>query len=355
MPLYSRGVCPQANRSIKALTILLKEGDFVEKILEVNHLSVGFDIGDSFYHAVDDVSLHIEHGEVMGIVGESGSGKSVLSMSLMKLLPEKISRISEGEVIYKGEHLENKTEEQINKYRGKEISMIFQEPMTSLNPVFTIGNQLIEMMLLHLDINKQQARERAIELLRQVGIPRAEHVVDEYPHQLSGGMRQRVMIAMSISCMPSLLIADEPTTALDVTVQAQILELLKDIQKKNNMSIIFISHDLGVISEICDNVAVMYAGRIIERAPVYEIFKNPKHPYTQLLLKSIPKLDEKVDKLETIKGIVPSLKELPKEGCRFAGRCPFAMEHCHTVTPGVTHITDTHKVSCFLYSEVEKS
>ncbi|UOB21152.1 ABC transporter ATP-binding protein [Macrococcus armenti] len=324
------------------------------RIIEVNDLKVGFDIKGNFYNAVDGVSFTIDRGEVMGIVGESGCGKSVLSMSLMKLLPEKISRISGGEIIYKGENIEGKSEQEINKFRGKEISMIFQEPMTSLNPVFTIGNQLIEMIQLHLKLDKQQARERAIELLRQVGIPRAEKIVDEYPHQLSGGMRQRVMIALAISCMPSLLIADEPTTALDVTVQAQILELLKDVQTKTEMSIIFISHDLGVISEVCDTVAVMYAGRIIEKAKVSEVFKNPKHPYTQLLLKSIPKLDEEVERLETIKGIVPSITELRTDGCRFAERCPFAMDHCYTTTPKASEFEDGHVAYCHLYNDVKE-
>lgn len=320
------------------------------EVINVKNLKVGFDINGKFYNAVDGVSFQINKGEVMGIVGESGCGKSVLSMSLMKLLPEKISRISNGEIIYKGERIDQLTEQKINKYRGKEISMIFQEPMTSLNPVFTIGNQLVEMMQLHLKIDNKTARLRAVELLKQVGIPRAEKVIDEYPHQLSGGMRQRVMIALAISCLPSLLIADEPTTALDVTVQAQILALLKDIQRKTEMAIIFISHDLGVISEICDTVAIMYAGRIIEKSKVEDIFTSPKHPYTQLLLKSIPKLDEDVERLETIKGIVPSITELSDEGCRFADRCPFAMEHCFKQTPVFTSFNDSHVAACHLYN-----
>lgn len=320
-------------------------------LLEVKNLSTGFDINGKNYNAISKVSLTLKRGEVMGIVGESGSGKSVLSMSILRLLPDKIGSINEGEVYYKDMRIDNIPMTELNQIRGKELAMIFQEPMTSLNPVFTIGNQLIEMMVLHLKISKKEAESRAIELLKQVGIPRADKVIHEYPHQLSGGMRQRVMIAMAISCAPELLIADEPTTALDVTVQAQILELLKKIQSETNMGIIFISHDLGVISEICDTVAVMYAGKIVERAPVKDIFKTPKHPYTKLLLKAIPRLDQKQDRLETIKGTVPNLDELPEVGCSFANRCPYAMPSCTDVNLKTSVINASHKVSCHLYDE----
>lgn len=320
-------------------------------LLEVKNLSTGFDINGKNYNAISNVSLTLKQGEVMGIVGESGSGKSVLSMSILRLLPDKIGTINEGEVLYKGKRIDNIPMAELNKIRGNELAMIFQEPMTSLNPVFTIGNQLVEMMVLHLKISKKEARARAIELLRQVGIPRADKVIHEYPHQLSGGMRQRVMIAMAISCSPELLIADEPTTALDVTVQAQILDLLKKIQSETNMGIIFISHDLGVISEVCDTVAVMYAGKIVERATVNDIFNAPKHPYTKLLLKAIPRLDDKRERLETIKGSVPNLDELPKIGCSFANRCPYAMPSCTEVNLKTSVINDAHKVACHLYDE----
>lgn len=241
------------------------------KLLEVKNLSTAFEIEGQQYDAISNIDLEINKGEILGIVGESGSGKSVLSLSILNLLPEKIASIRSGEVRYKGQRIDNMAHEAFNKVRGNEVAMIFQEPMTSLNPVFTIGNQLMEMIMLHLKLSKSEARAKAIQLLQDVGIPRANKVVDEYPHQLSGGMRQRVMIAMAISCAPHLLIADEPTTALDVTVQAQILALLKRIQTETQMGVIFISHDLGVISELCDRVAVMYAGKIVELAPVEEI------------------------------------------------------------------------------------
>ncbi|WP_301420152.1 ABC transporter ATP-binding protein [Mammaliicoccus lentus] len=326
-----------------------------EPILEVKNLCTGFYTKGSFYNAIEDVNINISKGEVLGIVGESGSGKSVLSNSIMNLLPEKTSKISAGEIYFKGNRIDNLSESELNKLRGKEIAMIFQEPMTSLNPVFTIGNQLSEMIKIHLNLKKSDIKNHAIELLKQVGIPRAEQVMNEYPHQLSGGMRQRVMIAMSVSCMPSLLIADEPTTALDVTVQAQILDLLKSIQNKTNMSIIFISHDLGVISEVCDRVAVMYAGKVVEIAEVNELFTNPKHPYTQLLLKSIPRLDKTVERLETIIGIVPGIHELANKGCRFCNRCPVELDICKSINPPLINNGNGHSVFCHLHNELPES
>jgi peptide/nickel transport system ATP-binding protein len=239
----------------------------------------------------------------------------------------------------------------MNRLRGNEISMIFQEPMTALNPVFTIGSQLQEVLFNHQKLSKKEARTKSIDLLKSVGISRPDNIVDEYPHQLSGGMRQRVMIAIAIACQPKLLIADEPTTALDVTVQAQILELLKQIQEDNNMSIILITHDLGVVAEICDDVIVMYAGQIVEKADVDSLFYRPKHPYTKLLLESIPKLDEKVDTLGSIEGIVPSLKNMPLVGCRFVDRCPVAMEDCKEIAPMLAVVESGHEVSCLLYKE----
>lgn len=318
-------------------------------MLEVKNLKTGFDIDGEIYHAVDDVSFSVKSGQIIGIVGESGCGKSVMSLSIMQLLPQGIGKITGGEIRFHGKNIEHHTNDEMNKIRGKDISMIFQEPMTSLNPVFTIGSQIEEIMLNHSKMSKAEVRSKAIDLLKQVGIPRAEKIVDEYPHQLSGGMRQRVMIAIAIACQPRLLIADEPTTALDVTVQAQILELLKNIQEKNKMSIVLITHDLGVVAEMCDEVIIMYAGKIVERTNVDNLFYKPKHPYTKLLMASIPRIDVEVNELSTIKGIVPSLKNMPQVGCRFVDRCPSAMSECSNVTPQLAFIGDQHEVSCLLY------
>lgn len=318
-------------------------------MLEVKNLKAGFDIDGELYHAVDDVSFSVKSGQIVGVVGESGCGKSVMSLSIMQLLPKGVGKITGGEIRFHGKNIENYSNDEMNKIRGNDISMIFQEPMTSLNPVFTIGSQIEEIMLNHSKMSKAEARSKAIDLLKQVGIPRAEKIVNEYPHQLSGGMRQRVMIAIAIACQPRLLIADEPTTALDVTVQAQILELLKSIQGKNNMSIVLITHDLGVVAEICDEVIIMYAGKIVERTTVDNLFYNPKHPYTKLLMASIPRIDTEVNELATIKGIVPSLKNMPQVGCRFVDRCPSAMPECSNVTPQLTFVDDNHEVSCLLF------
>jgi peptide/nickel transport system ATP-binding protein len=318
-------------------------------LLEVKNLQTAFNIDGTDYNAVDNVSFKVMSGQIVGIVGESGCGKSVMSLSIIKLLPKESGKIKSGEVIFDGLNLEKMSESQINKVRGKDVSMIFQEPMTSLNPVFTIGYQLQEVLFNHLKITKQEARLKSIALLKSVGISRPEKLIDEYPHQLSGGMRQRVMIAIAIACQPKLLIADEPTTALDVTVQAQILELLKDIQAVNDMSVILITHDLGVIAEMCDEVMVMYAGRIIEHTDVDTLFYNPKHPYTSLLLGAIPKMDGQEERLSSIKGIVPSLINMPAEGCRFANRCPKAMPECTTITPLLEDVEQGHKVACLLF------
>ncbi|MFC0271993.1 ABC transporter ATP-binding protein [Metabacillus herbersteinensis] len=320
-------------------------------LLEVKTLQTSFKIDGSQYHAVNGVSFSVGRKKIVGVVGESGCGKSVMSLSIMKLLPKGIGEITNGEVKFEGRNLENLSEKEMNKIRGKEISMIFQEPMTSLNPVFTIGFQIQETMFNHMKISKKEAKSKSIALLKSVGISRPEKIIDEYPHQLSGGMRQRVMIAIAIACQPKLLIADEPTTALDVTVQAQILELLKEIQETNEMSIILITHDLGVVAETCDEVIVMYAGNIVEQTDVETLFYHPKHPYTQLLLGSIPKLDEKEERLATIKGIVPSLKNMPEHGCRFVDRCPQAKEECKHITPQLGSLSDGHDVSCLLYEQ----
>ncbi|KIL50191.1 glutathione import ATP-binding protein GsiA [Jeotgalibacillus alimentarius] len=318
-------------------------------LLEIKELQTGFKIGKNYYNAVEKVSLKVDRRKIVGIVGESGCGKSVMSLSVMQLLPQGIGKVRGGEIKFEGRNLEKLSEREMNKIRGKDISMIFQEPMTALNPVFTIGYQIEEVLLNHEKIDKKEARKKSIALLKSVGIPRPESIVEEYPHQLSGGMRQRVMIAMAIACQPKLLIADEPTTALDVTVQAQILELLKDIQEVNDMAIIMITHDLGVVSEICDEVIVMYAGKIVERTDVMELFDNPKHPYTQLLMNAIPKMDEEVETLATIEGLVPSIQKMPQVGCRFANRCPKAMPECTQITPALAEDEPGHEVACILY------
>ncbi|MHC0037700.1 ABC transporter ATP-binding protein [Pseudoneobacillus sp. C159] len=318
-------------------------------LLKVKNLETVFEIEGKDYNAVDNVTFTVNRQQIVGIVGESGCGKSVLSLSIMSLLPKGVGKIRSGEILFEGKRLERLTEKEMNTIRGKDVSMIFQEPMTSLNPVFTIGFQLQEVLLNHQTMSKQVARQKSIALLKQVGISRPEKIVDEYPHQLSGGMRQRVMIAIAIACQPKLLIADEPTTALDVTVQAQILELLKEIQEVNHMSVILITHDLGVVAEMCDEVIVMYAGRIVERTNVDQLFHHPKHPYTKLLMGAIPKMDEDAEELSTIKGIVPSLKNMPAQGCRFAARCPQAMPECTERTPVLAENDWNHEVACFLY------
>ncbi|MBO0961206.1 ABC transporter ATP-binding protein [Neobacillus sp. MM2021_6] len=318
-------------------------------LLEVRNLETAFEIDGSDYNAVENVSFQVKPRQIVGVVGESGCGKSVMSLSIMQLLPKGIGKVKSGEIIFDGIHLEKMSESQINKIRGKDVSMIFQEPMTSLNPVFTIGYQLQEVLFNHFKISKREARQKAVALLKSVGISRPEKIVDEYPHQLSGGMRQRVMIAIAIACQPKLLIADEPTTALDVTVQAQILELLKGIQEVNDMSVILITHDLGVVAEMCDEVIVMYAGKIVERTDVDTLFHNSKHPYTTLLLGAIPKMDGTDERLSSIQGIVPSLTNMPKVGCRFAHRCPKAMPDCTTITPLLRDVEQGHEVACLLF------
>ncbi|MCM0604591.1 MAG: ABC transporter ATP-binding protein [Xanthomonadaceae bacterium] len=322
-----------------------------DAILEIKNLKTSFFTDEGEVKAVDDVSLKVSPGKTLGIVGESGCGKSVTSLSVLRLIASPPGKIVGGEILYRGKNLLKLSNEEMRKIRGKEISMIFQEPMTSLNPVFTIGNQLMEGIHLHEKLNKTQARDKSIEMLKLVGIPSPEKRINDYPHQLSGGMRQRVMIAMALSCNPSVLIADEPTTALDVTIQAQILDLLKNLQKKLGMAIVLITHDLGVIAEMADDVAVMYAGRVIESAPVHEIFKSPKHPYTRGLLGSIPILSQdptgkiKKNRLEAIPGIVPNLLQLP-QGCRFQERCKHVSEECKGVEPELRNISASHLMRC---------
>lgn len=323
----------------------------VEKVLEVKNLTTVFNTDEGRVCAVDDVSFSVYKGKTLGIVGESGCGKSVTSLSIMRLVAQPSGQIESGEILYKGTNLLKLSLAEMRKVRGNEISMIFQEPMTSLNPVFTIGDQIIEAIRLHQKLSKKEARERAIDMLKLVGIPAPEKRIDDYPHQLSGGMRQRVMIAMALSCDPSVLIADEPTTALDVTIQAQILELMKKLRETLGMAMILITHDLGIVAEVADEVLVMYAGKIVERAPVAEIFANPLHPYTRGLLNSIPKLSaigstSHKKRLETIPGIVPSLLELPV-GCRFQTRCTYADEACRKTEPKLRSVGTEHEISCF--------
>src|SRR5690625_319811 len=328
---------------------LLAQDHQDENLLNIENLSAGFYINGKLHNAVSNISFSVKPKEVICIVGESGCGKSVMSLSIMKLLPKTNSKISATAINFAGDDLNKKTDKEMNHIRGKDIAMIFQEPMTALNPVFTVGSQIMEVLFNHTNISKKQARKRAIELLKEVGIPRADQVIDEYPHQLSGGMRQRIMIAIAIALHPKLLIADEPTTALDVTVQAQILELLKDIQEKENMAIMLITHDLGVVAEMADRVIVMYAGQVVETSNVINLFTKPKHPYTDSLLESIPRMDEETEKLRTISGVVPSLENMPKVGCRFADRCPKAFADCTKVTPQLAEVTDEHFARCLLY------
>ncbi|MFE8698706.1 ABC transporter ATP-binding protein [Cytobacillus sp. FJAT-53684] len=319
-------------------------------VLDVKQLKTSFFSEDGEVPAVDEVSFSVNKGEILGIVGESGCGKSVTSLSIMKLIPQPPGKIVGGEILLNGENLVQSSEKRMREIRGNEVAMIFQEPMTSLNPLFTIGNQLMEGIKIHTKAGKKAAFQQAVEMLKLVGLPRAEQIMNEYPHQLSGGMRQRVMIAMALSCHPKLLIADEPTTALDVTIQAQILTLMKDLNEKLNTAIMLITHDLGVVAEVCERVIVMYAGKVVEEAPVMEIFKNPKHPYTMGLLQSVPDVREKKGRLYSIPGNVPKPGSI-KTGCRFAARCEFAYDRCLTDNPSLYEVAgDTkHTVRCFLH------
>ena len=317
-------------------------------LLEVKNLKTQFQMKKGIVKAVDDVSFSIHAGEVLAVVGESGSGKSVTSLSIMGLL-QSPGRIAGGEILFKGEDLLKKSRKQMQEIRGNEISMIFQEPMTSLNPVYRIKDQLAESIMLHMKLKKKEAYERAVEMLELVGIPSARERANDYPHQMSGGMRQRVMIAMALSCNPELLIADEPTTALDVTIQAQILDLLNLMREKFHMAVMLITHDLGVVSETADRVIVMYCGKIMEEAAVDDIFRHPMHPYTVGLIRSIPSLDDDQDEsLYMIRGMVPNPMNMPK-GCPFSDRCDRCMERCKEEMPELREREDGHKVRCFLY------
>lgn len=317
-------------------------------LVEFKNLRTHFFTEDGVVKAVDDVSFKIKQGETIGVVGESGCGKSVTAMSLMRLIPNPPGEIVAGEIIFDGKSILNISEDEMREIRGNSISVIFQEPMTSLNPVFTVGQQISEVIILHQKLDKQQAEKKSIDMLKLVGIPRAEEIVKCYPHELSGGMRQRVMIAMAMACNPKLLIADEPTTALDVTIQAQILDLMKEIKEKLGTSIMLITHDLGVIAEMADYVVVMYAGKVVEEAPVIELFKNPMHPYTLGLLQSKPILNQNRERLYSIPGQVPNPIGLPND-CHFCTRCSKNIKMCSEKIPPLIDVGNNHKVACWLY------
>lgn len=322
-------------------------------LLSVSHLSTAFRFEGKDVPVTYDVSFDVKKGEILGLVGESGSGKSVTAKTIMQLLPSPPSKVLEGKVIFDGTDLLKLSESQMRKMRGNRISMIFQEPMTSLNPVYTCGNQIEEAIRLHQHVSKEQAEKRAEEMFRFVGMSMPRERLKNYPHELSGGMRQRVMIAMALSCNPELLIADEPTTALDPTIQAQILDLIAELQRKTGMAVLYITHDLGVVAEICDRVVVMYAGMVMEVAQTKELFTNPSHPYTLGLLKSMPKLDQETDMLYSIEGTVPHITQMPN-GCHFHPRCPYAQGICRECCPELVETSPGHQVRCFRASKLKK-
>ncbi len=323
----------------------------MSNLLEVKDLRTYFYTDDGIVKAVDGVDFEVKVGETIGIVGESGCGKSITAMSILRLIQCPPGKIVSGEILFNGEDLIKVTEKRIREIRGNSISMIFQEPMTSLNPVFTAGYQIEEILKLHQNLSDDEARDKAVEMIRMVGIPNPERIANEYPHQLSGGMRQRIMIAMALACRPKMLIADEPTTALDVTIQAQILDLMNELKNKLNTSIMLITHDLGVIAEMADHVIVMYSGKVVEDAPTIELFENPKHPYTIGLMSSIPSLAKEGQRLETIPGVVPNPLYLPK-GCYFHPRCKYATRKCRETQPELVEVAPGHKSACLRAEEV---
>ena len=320
----------------------------MNELLKVENLKTYFFTHEGTVKAVDGISFSINRGETLGLVGESGCGKSVTALSIMRLIPHPPGRIVSGEIYSEGKNLLKYNNKEMRNIRGRKISMIFQEPMTSLDPVFTIGHEIMEAVRLHSSVNKKDAKDKTIETLRVVGMPDAEKRIHNYPHELSGGMRQRAMIAMALCCNPALLIADEPTTALDVTIQAQILRLINELKDEFGASVLLITHDLGVVAEMCDNVAVMYAGHIVEHTDVDTIFSNPLHPYTKGLNKSIPRLDVDMERLETIKGLVPNLIDLPS-GCPFHPRCSYCSDKCMKEMPELKEVEDNHLVKCHQY------
>ena len=334
---------------------MLLEGDRrMEKLLEIKNLETAFRIKDDYFNAVDKVSLDLYRNEVLAIVGESGCGKSTLATTIMRLHNENLTK-STGEIIFNGKNILDLTEDEMNKIRTKDIGMIFQDPLSSLNPLHRIGKQIEEALIYHTELSAEERQKRVIELLTQVGIPNPERCAKQYPHELSGGMRQRVMIAMAMSCKPSVLIADEPTTALDVTIQAQILDLIKGLQAEMHAGIILITHDLGVVAEMADRVAVLYAGEVVEIGTAEQIFKNPQHPYTRSLLRSIPQIDDEEvgEELYVIQGMVPSLKTLDRQGCRFANRIPWVKDEHHEHNPTLHEVEEGHHVRCTCYRNFE--
>lgn len=323
-----------------------------EILLEIKDLCVEFKTMAGTVHAVDHLSYTLHRGEKLGIVGESGSGKSVSSLAMMQLIPNPPGKVTGGQILYNGKDLVKLSEREMQKIRGNEISMIFQEPMTSLNPIIRCGKQIAESLRLHRGMKKKEAMEEAIKMMQAVGIANPQARAYEYPHQMSGGMRQRVMIAMALACQPQILIADEPTTALDVTIQAQILDLIRDLNQEMNTSVVFITHDLGVVSELCDTVIVMYNGHIVEKAPTADIFREPLHPYTQGLLSAIPRITKERKPLSTIEGMVPNPVERIK-GCRFWPRCPKACDRCCKEEPPVFSVGEDRQVRCWLYAQAD--
>ncbi len=322
-------------------------------LLDIKNLSVEFQTVEGTVHAINNLSYSLDEGETLGIVGESGSGKSVSSLGIMKLIPNPPGKIVNGEILYNGKDLTKISEKDMEKIRGDEISMIFQEPMTSLNPIITCGKQIAESLTLHRGLKKKEAMKAAVEAMRAVGIANPEKRVHEYPHQMSGGMRQRVMIAMALACKPKILICDEPTTALDVTIQAQILDLIRNLNKETGTAVIMITHDLGVVSELCQKVIVMYTGRIVEEAPAEAIFKNPLHPYTIGLISAIPRITKERNLLTTIEGVVPNPME-KIEGCSFWPRCKHATEQCKKEVPPMVQVDEKRKVTCWRFVDVSQ-
>lgn len=319
-------------------------------LLDIQDLSIIYRSDNGNVKAVNNLNLHVEAGQTLGFVGETGAGKTTTALGIMRLVPNPPGEVVGGSIYFDGENLLGKSEEEMQSIRGEKIAMIFQDPMTSLNPLETVGAQIAEMVLLHKDVNKTEAFKQAGEMLEKVGIPKERG--SEYPHQFSGGMRQRVVIAIALACNPQLIIADEPTTALDVTIQAQVLELMKDLKKEFKTAMILITHDLGVVAEICDQVAIIYAGSIVEYADIRSLYTSPKHPYTHGLFNSIPDLDSESEELNVISGMPPDPTDLPS-GCVFHPRCDSAMEICKTKSPSYTKIHDTHEVACFLFEDKE--
>jgi oligopeptide/dipeptide ABC transporter ATP-binding protein len=318
-----------------------------ETLLDISALSVRFFTYQGIVRALEDVNLTVSKGEILGLVGETGCGKSVLARSVLRLIADPPGKISGGKILFKGEDILGASKRRLRNIRGNEISMIFQEPMSSLNPVLRVGNQMMEVVMLHQRVGKAEARRICIDMLSQVKMPDPEAVLSKYPYELSGGMRQRAMIAMELSCRPDLLIADEPTTALDVTVQAQVITVLEELTRRKNVSVLFISHDLGVIAQICERVAVMYAGRIVEIAPVRKLFSKPGHPYTRGLLRAVPQVDEERETLNVVPGVVPGLID-PPAGCRFHPRCGQMLESCDRIVPCPVEVEPDHHVACHL-------